>query len=135
MVYKILIILSLLFFSFTQPQPTISTKKSDFPTFNPDIMESYQGTILNVQKLRLINRPAAVVQILLKTDQGTLTVEMGPEWFLDSQGITLSNRQHIMVKGSLAQAKNTKFLIASSFQTEKQEIQLRDEKTGKPLWK
>ncbi len=103
------------------------------PRFNPSTVHTYTGTISSIQTFGYITRPTPHKQILLRTLHGEVTVDLGPEWYLEAQGITLFPGEEIVVEGSLIRVNGVYFVIASTLTKGDIMYHLRD-KNGRPHW-
>lgn len=102
------------------------------PTYNPKTVQTFHGEIVSVQKFSFANKPVPYLQFIFRTTQGDYTVEAGPEWYLNSQGITLLAGEKIEVHGSLIELGNQKIILADRLKQGNSEIKLRT-KDGSPL--
>jgi hypothetical protein len=70
-------------------------------------------------------------ELTLETDDGLVTVHLGPEWYWESEGITLQNEDQVAVTGFY---EGDAFKVVEIENLSAQEsVTLRDE-TGRPLW-
>ncbi|MCH9626563.1 MAG: hypothetical protein S4CHLAM2_01850 [Chlamydiales bacterium] len=113
--------------------PTLLIAKP-FPYFNPSSVRTFHGEVLSVQTFGYITRPSQHKQVLLRTQNGEITVDVGPDWYLDAQGVVLTPGEKITVEGSLIKVNGTRFVIASSLTTDEMTYKLR-EKNGHPVWR
>ena len=84
----------------------------------------FKGQVISVQKYAMANKPVSYLQFILNTPQGNYTVEMGPEGYLRSQGISLVSWQEIELTGSLCSAGAKTILVAKSIRQGNRTIQL-----------
>jgi len=105
-----------------------------FPHFNPATVRTFKGEISSVQSFGYVTRPTPHKQILLRTESGEVTVDLGPEWYLESQGIAVYPGEQIEIEGSLIKVNGTHFVIASSITQGNTTYKLR-EKNGLPVWR
>ncbi len=73
------------------------------------------------------------VHLQLKTDKETISVHLGPKWFLENQDIQIEKGDQISVKGSRITLNEKPALIAAEIEKGDQLLVLRD-KDGFPLW-
>jgi hypothetical protein len=73
-------------------------------------------------------------QLTLKTPQETLTVYLGPGWFLEKQAMKIGNLDQIQVTGSRILVQGQPALLAGEVRKGEQVLKLRDEQ-GQPLWR
>jgi len=92
-----------------------------------------QGQIASVQRYNLVTKPAPYIQFILKANDEEFTVDVGPEWYVHSQGLFLIPREEIEVQGFLIEEEGRKILFAKEIKQETTTLRIRDE-SGKPLW-
>lgn len=102
------------------------------PVYNLQSVQTFHGEIVSVQKFSFANKPVPYLQFILRTTQGDFTVEAGPEWYLDSQGIMLLAGEKIEVHGSLVEVEGRRVILADRLKQGDSEIKLRT-KDGSPL--
>lgn len=73
------------------------------------------------------------VHLSLKADKETITVHLGPSWFIDKQDIKIQEKDKIQVKGSRIDLQGKSVIIAMDFIKDGKAMILRDD-SGKPLW-
>lgn len=70
-------------------------------------------------------------ELTIETAEGAVTVHLGPEWYWETEGITLAEGDQVLVSGFY---EDDTFEVASIENlTAGQTVTLRDE-TGRPLW-
>src|SRR5574340_1124041 len=70
-------------------------------------------------------------QLTLKTEKETLTVYLGPGWFLEKQGMKIVDLDRIQVTGSRLMVQGQPALLAGEVRKGDQVLKLRDER-GQP---
>lgn len=73
-------------------------------------------------------------QLTLKTEKETLTVYLGPGWFVEKQGLKIADLDQIRVTGSRITVQGTPALLAGEIRKGNQVLRLRNEQ-GQPLWR
>jgi hypothetical protein len=106
---------------------------SNLLTFNQQSVEVLKGHIVSVQKYTLVNKPVPYIQFLLSSNGMEYTVEVGPVWYVASQGLILVPKEEVEVKGSVISVDGHKVILASQLRQEGGELKLRRE-DGTPLW-
>lgn len=105
-----------------------------FPHFNPNTVQTFKGKISSIQQVGYATRPTPHTQLLLRTQKGEISVDLGPEWYIHSEGIVVIPGQQVTIEGSLLVLDGAHFVIASSITIGNQTYLLR-EKDGRPLWR
>ncbi|MHB8069940.1 MAG: DNA-binding protein [Desulfobaccales bacterium] len=73
-------------------------------------------------------------QLTLKTEKETLTVYLGPGWFLEKQGMKIGDLDRIQVTGSRIMVQGQAALLAGEVRKGEQVLKLRNAQ-GQPLWR
>ncbi len=76
----------------------------------------------------------AIRGALLKTEEGNITVYLGPDWYLDQQKISLKVGDQLEVTGSKITLGEKPCVIAKDLKVDGKTITLRDDK-GVPVWR
>ncbi len=101
--------------------------------YNPDTVETDSGEVVSVQKIVPMRGMSAGLHFILKSDKGTISVHMGPVWFLEKEGINIEPKDRVTVSGSRITFKGEPALIAAGIEKGGKTWKLRDDK-GIPLW-
>ena len=101
--------------------------------YDPKTVETLKGEIEKIERITPLRGMSAGVHLLLKTDKESVSVHLGPEWYLDNQDLKLEPKDKIEVKGSRVMVAGTPALIAAEVIKADQVLKLRDE-SGLPLW-
>jgi hypothetical protein len=99
-------------------------------------MSAFDGEVLGVDRappdeglksnVRLVLRPASSEPV---------TVELAPGWYLEEQGVQLSPRQRMKVRGRPSKtADGGHTMVAWEIETESRVVPLRDAQ-GQPVWR
>lgn len=106
-----------------------------FPHFDPHTVQKFEGVILSVQTYGQVTQPTPHKHIYMRTPQGEeVVVDLGPEWYLNTQGIELYEDEKVEVVGSLMRFNGTHYVTASSITINHTTYKLR-EKNGLPVWR
>ena len=116
------------------------------PLYDPSTETTVKGTVKEVQQLTGKPIPGSSgtmsgtcprgwsgTHLALTTDQGTLTVHVGPTAYLTSKNFSISKGDALIITGSKVQYQGSDFLIAREITKGGQVLTLRDTK-GFPLW-
>jgi hypothetical protein len=97
-------------------------------------VETLQGIVVAAPKPTPKGGMPERAQLTLKTPQETLTVYLGPGWFLEKQALKIGNLDQIQVTGSRILVQGQAALLAGEVRKGEQVLKLRDEQ-GQPLWR
>jgi hypothetical protein len=96
--------------------------------FDPADLETLQGTATEIDR-----GGHQGVFLNLTTAQETLTVHLGPAWYLEDQGFAIDFNSPVEVKGFRNDWNGQSVLMASEVKQGDRVLQLRDA-NGYPLW-
>jgi len=96
-------------------------------------VETVQGIVVAAPRPTPKGGMPERAQLTLKTEKGTLTVYLGPGWFVE-QGMKIRDLDRIQVSGSRIRVQGQPALLAGEVRKGDQVLKLRDEQ-GQPLWR
>jgi hypothetical protein len=73
------------------------------------------------------------VHLTLKTDKETVSVHLGPAWYLENQDVKIEKKDRLEIKGSRVSFGGKPAIIASEVRKGDQILTLRDN-DGFPVW-
>lgn len=102
--------------------------------YDPAKAETVRGEVVSVD--RTVPRPdgGTGVHVQLRTEDGPLTVRLGPAWWIDEQKLALAKGDTIEVRGSRVAGAEPPALVAATVRKGERVVKLRDE-TGAPAWR
>ncbi len=101
--------------------------------YNPKTVETITGEVVSVTKMTPMKGMTAGLHLMLKTDKETVSVHLGPWWYLEKQAVKLEPKDTIEVKGSRITLNEKSAIIAAEVKKGAEVLRLRDE-TGLPVW-
>ncbi|MFQ5431218.1 MAG: DNA-binding protein [Nitrospinota bacterium] len=102
--------------------------------FDDSKIETVKGTVLSAEHSHSQKGGRSYsVHFLLKTDDGLVTVYLGPAWYLDRQRVKIRAKDLIEVTGSRVAMDGTDALIAVEIKKGNEILKLRD-KSGAASW-
>ena len=126
-----LVILLALGVCWAQPQ----RKAGDKPVrYNPATVETVSGIVVAAPRPTPPGGMPERAQLTLKTKRETLTVYLGPGWFVEKQGLKIANLDKLQVTGSRISVQGKPALIAREVRKGSQVLKLRNDR-GQPLWR
>jgi hypothetical protein len=75
----------------------------------------------------------AGVHMILKTGKETISVHLGPGWYLENQDVKIEAKDKVEVKGSKITFGGTPAIIAMEVKKGDEVLKLRDD-AGYPVW-
>jgi hypothetical protein len=101
--------------------------------YNPQTVTTVTGQVEKLEELSM-GRNMAFREVLLKTDQGSLKVHLGPGWYLDEKKFAVQVGDTVSATGSQVTLNNQPALIAREVTVKGTTLKLRDDQ-GLPLWR
>jgi hypothetical protein len=101
--------------------------------YNPKTVETISGEILSVDKITHGKGMYYGIHIVVKTNESTVPVHLGPGWYLENQDITIEPNDKVEVKGSRITYEGKPAIVAAEIKKGDEVLLLRDE-NGFPAW-
>ena len=123
-------VVSLLFFSNLYAQ----NKNQYKCIYNTSTVETITGDVQSVDFYSYKKSSGyGSVHIIVKTDKETITVHIGPSWYLEDNNFTINLNDKVEVKGSRVMWEGNDVIIAANIKIGDKSLALRDD-SGVPLW-
>jgi hypothetical protein len=101
--------------------------------YDPKTVETVAGEVISVSR----GDGAGVgrgVHLVLRTDSGaTLSVRLGPAWYVDRHAMKIATGDRVEVKGSRVGSGGESAIVAAEVRKGQDKVLLRDE-AGVPAW-
>ena len=101
--------------------------------YNLSTVETISGEVVSVDKITPTKGMSYGIHMTVKTDKETISVHMGPGWFIENQDIKIEPKEKVEVKGSRITFEGKPALIAAEVKKGDEILKLRDE-NGFPVW-
>ncbi len=105
--------------------------------YDPQTVTTVTGTVEKLEELTM-GRPSGMGmkfrEVLLKTDKGSLTVHLGPIWYLEQQKFAAKVGDKVEVTGSQVTLNNQPSIIAKDVTVNGKTLNLRNDQ-GIPVWR
>jgi hypothetical protein len=101
--------------------------------YNPQTVETISGVVVSVDKFTPIKGMSNGVHAAVKTDKETISVHLGPAWFLDNQDAKIRQGDRVEIKGSRITFEGKPAIIAAEVTKDGETLTLRDA-SGVPVW-
>jgi hypothetical protein len=101
--------------------------------YNPKTVVTVEGEVLSVDTFTPSKGMSPGVHLTLKTADGTISVHLGPEWYISAQDTKVGKGDRIAVKGSRITFDGKPAIIAAQITKGDETLDLRDDK-GFPAW-
>ena len=127
--------------SFAQPRPGTVWRGSGGwgpgsqynKVYDPKAVETISGEVTKVDRITPAKGMSGGIHMLVKTDKETVSVHLGPSWYLENQDVKIEPKDKVEVKGSRVTFGGKPALIASEVRKGNEVLTLRDE-AGFPAW-
>jgi hypothetical protein len=101
--------------------------------FNPKTVETISGEVVNVGKITPNKCSSYGIHLMVKTDKETISVHVGPGWYIENQDTKIEPKDKIEVKGSRIIYEDKPVIIATEIKKGGDILTLRNAK-GFPVW-
>lgn len=101
--------------------------------YDPKTVESVSGEVMIVDKITPRKGMFYGVHLMLKTDKETISIHLGPGWYIENQDIKIEPKDKIEVKGSRITFEGKPAIVVSEIKKGNELLKLRDE-NGFPVW-
>ncbi len=101
--------------------------------YDPKTVESISGEVVIVDKITPRKGMFYGVHLMLKTDKETISIHLGPGWYIENQDIKIEPKDKIEVKGSRITFEGKPAIVVSEIKKGNELLKLRDE-NGFPVW-
>jgi len=101
--------------------------------YDPKTAETLAGEVVGVNTITPLKGMSSGVHLTLKTGQESISVHLGPAWFLQRQDIKIKPGDKIEIQGSRITFQGKPAMIAAEVKKGDEILKLRDE-NGFPVW-
>ena len=102
--------------------------------YDPKAVETLQGKVLSVEKATRGEGRSYGVHLTLQTDKETISVHLGPSWYIEKQTPHIEANDTITVTGSRVTVDGKPAIIAAQVKKGSEILNLREE-NGVPMWR
>lgn len=101
--------------------------------YDAKTVETVKGEVVSVQTFTPSKGMGYGVHLQLKTDKETLSVHLGPVWFIENQDVRIEPKDVVEVRASRVAFEGKPALIAAEVKKGDDMLRLRDQ-DGYPAW-
>ena len=101
--------------------------------YDPKTVETITGEVTKVDRITPAKGMSGGIHMLVKTDKETISVHLGPSWYLENQDVKIEPKNKVEVKGSRITFGGKPAIIAAEVKKGDEVLQLRDD-SGFPVW-
>ncbi len=102
--------------------------------FNADKVENISGDVFKVMRVQFPDQDCYLIAVVMtKANNGKVSINLGPIWFLEENGFQLFEGDSIQVTGAKMRTNGQNVVIATELSSNGKSINIRD-KAGTALW-
>lgn len=101
--------------------------------YDPAKVETVTGQVVSLEQAASPRGRGMGVGFKLNTGSETILVHLGPQWFIDEQGLKIAAGDTVEIKGVKAERWGEKIFVAGELKKGAEVLKLRDE-NGVPAW-
>jgi hypothetical protein len=101
--------------------------------YNPQSVETISGEVVSVDQITPMKGMIYGMHMIVKTDKETISVHLGPGWYIENQDVEIVPEDKIEVKGSRITFEDKPAIIAAEVKKADDVLMLRDA-SGIPAW-
>jgi len=101
--------------------------------YDPKTVETVSGEVVSVSQITPNKGMGAGVHMTLNAGKETISVHLGPSWYLENQDVKIEAKDKVEVKGSKITFGGTPAIIAMEVKKGDEVLKLRDD-AGFPFW-
>ena len=101
--------------------------------YDPKAVETLSGEVVSVSQITPNKGMGAGVHMTLNTGKESISVHLGPSWYLENQDVKIEPKDKVEVKGSKITFGGKPAIIAMEVKKGDEVLKLRDD-AGFPLW-
>lgn len=101
--------------------------------YNTATVETISGVVESVEKVTPLKGMYSGIHLMVKTDKETISVDLGPEWYIERLDTKIEKGDKIEIKGSRVTLSGKPAIIAAEVKKGDSTLVLRDS-AGIPVW-
>lgn len=101
--------------------------------YDPRTLATISGEVVGVDTITPLKGMSYGVHLILKTEKETISVHLGPAWFLQRQDVKIAPGDKIEIQGSRITFQGKPAIIAAELKKGEEILKLRDD-NGFPAW-
>lgn len=101
--------------------------------YDSKTVETISGEVTGIDRITPNKGMTGGIHMNVKTDKETVSVHLGPSWYLENQDVKIAAKDKVEVKGSRITFGGKATIIAAEVKKGEDVLRLRDE-SGFPTW-
>lgn len=100
--------------------------EEDTGVYNPQTVETIAGEVVTVDRFTPAKGMSHGVHLTVRTDKETISVHLGPSWYIENQDVKILPKDKIEVKGSRVTYEGKPAIVAATLTKGNEQLVLRD---------
>jgi hypothetical protein len=101
--------------------------------YDPKTIETISGEVTSVDRITPGKGMTGGIHMNVKTDKETISVHLGPSWYIENQDVKIAPKDKVEVKGAKVTFAGKPAIIAAEVKKGDEVLKLRDD-SGFPVW-
>jgi hypothetical protein len=101
--------------------------------YDPKTIETLSGEVTSVDRITPGKGMSGGIHMNVKTDKETISVHLGPTWYIENQDVKIAPKDKVEVKGAKVTFAGKPAIIAAEVKKGDEVLKLRDD-SGFPVW-
>jgi hypothetical protein len=101
--------------------------------YDTKAVDTITGEVTSVDRITPAKGMSGGIHMNVKTDKETISVHLGPSWYLENQDVKIEAKDKVEVKGSKITFGGKPAIIAAEVKKGDEVLKLRDD-SGFPVW-
>lgn len=101
--------------------------------YDPKTVETIRGEVVRVNRMTPLRGMRYGIHLDVKTDKATISVHLGPAWYIENQNVKIAPKDEVEIKGSRITFDGKPAIIAAQVKKGDEVLTLRDA-DGYPVW-
>jgi hypothetical protein len=101
--------------------------------YDPKAVETISGEVVSVDRITPGKGMTGGIHMNVKTDKETISVHLGPAWYIENQDTKIAAKDKVEVKGAKTTFAGKPVIIAAEVKKGDDVLRLRDD-NGYPVW-
>jgi len=101
--------------------------------YDPGTVVTVKGEVTNIGKFTPSEGACCGIHLVLKTKNESISVHLGPSWYIDKQEVKMKAKDKVEITGSKVTFEGKPAIIAAEVKKKDGVLKLRDE-DGIPYW-
>ena len=101
--------------------------------YDPKSVGTISGEVTSIDRITPMKGMSGGVHMNVKTEKDTVSVHLGPSWYLENQDVKIETKDRVEVKGARTTFAGKPAMIAAEVKKGDEVLKLRDD-SGFPVW-